>query len=77
MPLFKEYRKQLDSRVADIVNSSQKRYLSSRFSDFSMFSCFAYFYGLACLSYFIVRSGGACVAAIFLKEFVETERYSD
>ncbi|EFA84819.1 leucine aminopeptidase [Heterostelium album PN500] len=45
MPLLPEYRKQLDSKVADIVNSAS-------------------------------RSGGACSAAMFLKEFVQIDRWA-
>ncbi|GAM28229.1 hypothetical protein SAMD00019534_114050, partial [Acytostelium subglobosum LB1] len=45
MPLLKEYRKQLDSKYADMVNSAG-------------------------------RSGGACAAAMFLKEFVQIDRWA-
>ncbi|EGG15786.1 leucine aminopeptidase [Cavenderia fasciculata] len=45
MPLLQEYRKQLDSKIADIVNSAG-------------------------------RSGGACSAAMFLKEFVQINRWA-
>ncbi|EGC38800.1 hypothetical protein DICPUDRAFT_91370 [Dictyostelium purpureum] len=45
MPLLPEYRKQLDSKIADIVNSAG-------------------------------RSGGACSAAMFLKDFVTIDRWA-
>ncbi|KYQ90067.1 leucine aminopeptidase [Tieghemostelium lacteum] len=45
MPLAPEYRKQMDSKVADIVNSAS-------------------------------RSGSACAAASFLKEFVQVDRWA-
>ncbi|GAM25319.1 hypothetical protein SAMD00019534_084940 [Acytostelium subglobosum LB1] len=45
MPLLPEYRKQLDSKIADIVNSGS-------------------------------RSAGSCTAAMFLKEFVQIEKWA-
>eukprot|EP01132_Coremiostelium_polycephalum_P005704 gene5704-7098_t len=45
MPLFPEYRKQIDSKVADLINTGG-------------------------------RSGGSCTAAMFLKEFVQINRWA-